>query len=397
MEFSFNISKARKNIFVFIVSSALLVYLITQTQNKISRFLSDYPIFEIALFFIYFIIVVTLIFRIFQSLSNQKIIIYLGDEDLLIPNYYLGVKRIPINQIYSIENINLKNKNVAAVLGVKNKDRFFVDKNCFQKPEDFEVFKSEIKSKIFKNFNDESQQTIRSISLLQESKFTIATISICIICISVFIFEVISAADETLLDGFILLGAGSKGFVEQHEYYRLFSSPFIHVNFFHLMLNLFVLAVMGELLEKVISPARFINIFLVSCASGFLFFICFSYEQAGVGASGGIFGFWGAYLFLKLKYENYLPGSVNAIPLKKLLWLLLIEFIIEIFIIKNVGYSAHFGGFLAGFVYLYLVPLGMKLETVDHPTIYEKALCAILVSAYAAGLSYFLLLYYGLI
>lgn len=321
----------------------------------------------------------------------------LGEKYLLIPNYYLGVKKIPVEQIYSIENIKLKNKNVAIVLGLKNKGRYFIDKFCFMDPGDFDVFKSNIKLKISLNYQDGGQDSITSISQLQESKFLIATISICLICIFFFAIGALSLPDESSRNEYLLLGAGSKSFFEQGEFYRLFSSSFFHVNIFHLMLNLLVLAIMGELIEKVISTFRYINIFFLSCVLSYGSFLVFSSYEFGIGASGGVFGLWGAYFALKMRYEKYLPGSVNAIPLNRLAWILIMEFFIEIFLLDNVGVEVHLGGFLAGFTYLYLAPLGDKLETVDQPTLFEKGLCATLVSAYTLGLSYFLLLYYGVI
>ena len=78
------------------------------------------------------------------------------------------------------------------------------------------------------------------------------------------------------------------------------------------------------------------------------------------------------------------------------MWILIIEFFAEIFFFENVGVFNHLGGFIAGFAYMYFIPLGKKLETIDKPTIFEKGLCVTLVGCYTLGLGYFLTLYYGL-
>ncbi|MGA0935612.1 MAG: rhomboid family intramembrane serine protease, partial [Pseudohongiellaceae bacterium] len=89
-----------------------------------------------------------------------------------------------------------------------------------------------------------------------------------------------------------------------HEYYRVASSTLLHAGYVHLMLNLFVLGVLGSALEQVISAIRFINIFLVASLSGYFAFYFLSSYNFGTGASGGLFGLWGAYFALRLNTKN---------------------------------------------------------------------------------------------
>jgi len=92
-----------------------------------------------------------------------------------------------------------------------------------------------------------------------------------------------------------------------------------------------------------------------------------------------------------------LPGSIKAIPLFKFYAVLLLEVVLELFVIKNIDYLNHLGGFVTGFIYLSIVPLGAKLETIDQPIRIEKLLFFSLVIFYLGGLGYFLLRFYGLI
>lgn len=100
---------------------------------------------------------------------------------------------------------------------------------------------------------------------------------------------------------------------------------------------------------------------------------------------------------MKYKYEKFLPGSVNAGTLNTLVWLLALQFTLEILVFENIGISNHIGGFVAGFLYLYFAPLGATLETIDQPVLAEKILCCGLGLSFAAGLGYFLSRYYGFI
>lgn len=98
---------------------------------------------------------------------------------------------------------------------------------------------------------------------------------------------------------------------------------------------------------------------------------------------------WGAYTYLKINFENRLPGTINAIPSMKLYFVLVIEIIFEIFIIKNVDYLNHLGGFVSGFAYMYIIPVGDKLENINSPTFIEKIVFISLLLFYFFGLVFF--------
>ena len=192
-----------------------------------------------------------------------------------------------------------------------------------------------------------------------------------------------------------VLGAGTSNITETFEFYRIASSVFLHIDGWHLLMNVFVLGVLGELFERVLSPVRFMNVFFLSGLVAYGFFVAFSPYDVGAGASGCIYGCWGAYFHLKLHYEKYLPGSVNAIAFRHLAWLLLIQLLLEIFVLDNVDVMTHVGGFSAGFGLLYCLPMGRKLEQVNQPCRVEKYLASVLLLGYAGGLFTFLNLYYA--
>jgi rhomboid protease GluP len=234
-------------------------------------------------------------------------------------------------------------------------------------------------------------------SISHQKKIRAATTLLFILFLVIYFLSTTGKFDFGDDFGFVLEGAGSKRVFEHFEIYRVFSSAFIHANFFHLFMNLLILGAVGDVLEKAVSSLRFLNIFFIATLSGFFTFFLFSYDEFGVGASGGIYGLWGAYLCLKFKYEELLPGSVNAGTTNTLIWLLALQFTLEIFVFENIGISNHIGGFVAGFLYLYFALLGAKLETIDQPVMVEKILCGGLVLSFAAGLGCFLSRYYGFI
>jgi len=395
--FEFNIKKAERSIIVFVIASFVFVTLVVYFNNDIDEGADENRYVLFVFIFAYFVYLGVLLWRIYNANFKNKPIITIKDDVLIFPTFHLGKRKILLTEVSTIENLFPKSNHETLILGLSGKGRSIIDKNLFIKSSDFYEFKKILQETVERYSSMERRGSIDKFSNFQKGIFTFTTTAIVILCIFAFFLANSFSLSMSENSDFLLMGAGTADFLENKEYYRLFSSTFIHLGPLHLLLNLVVLGIIGELLERTITSLRFANIFFLSSLSAYLFFALFSNFEIGAGASGGIFGLWGAYFALKLRYEKYLPGSVNAIPLNRLAWLLLAEFLAEIFLLDSVGVEVHLGGFLTGFIYLYFIPLGSKLEIVDQPTFYEKGLFATLISSYSIGLSYFLLLYYGLI
>ncbi len=395
--FEFNLAKGRKSIALFILSSLLLLILISITENKISNNFDKYT--EILIFFLlsYVVLLLILFKRLLKSCFARPLKIQCKDGQFILPNFYFGKKVVSIADIYSVEPISLRGKVLGLILGVSNQSRMFVDKQCFRMPEDFQVFKRLISEVVDKRPGGDEKLAIKKLSISHEEKIRAATTLLFILLLAIYFLATAGQFDFGDDFGFVLAGAGSKRVFENLEIYRVFSSVFIHANFFHLFMNLLILGAVGDVLEKAISSLRFLNIFFIATLSGFFILFLFSYDESGAGASGGIYGLCEAYFCLKYKYEKFLPGSVNAGTLNTLVWLLALQFTLEILVFENIGISNHIGGFVAGFLYLYFAPLGATLETIDQPVLAEKILCCGLGLSFAAGLGYFLSRYYGFI
>ena len=395
--FEFNVAKGRKSIALFIFLSLSIIFLIFFTENKISNNFHKHVEISILLLLSYIILLLILFSRVLKSYFANPLKIQCKDDQFILPNFYLGKKVVSISDIYSVEPISLGGKVLGLILGVSNKSRMFVDKQCFRMPEDFQVFKRLISEVVDKRPGGDEKLAIKKMSISHQEKIRVATTLLFILFLAIYFLATAGQFDFGDDLGFVLAGAGSKRVFENFEIYRVFSSVFIHANFFHLFMNLLILGAVGDVLEKAISSLRFLNIFFIATLSGFFTFFLFSYDESGAGASGGIYGLWGAYFCLKYKYEKFLPGSVNAGTINTLVWLLVLQFTLEILVFENIGISNHIGGFVAGFLYLYFAPLGATLETIDQPVLAEKILCCGLGLSFAAGLGYFLSRYYGFI
>lgn len=141
------------------------------------------------------------------------------------------------------------------------------------------------------------------------------------------------------LPGPVVLSDGSLGGVTVGEYYRLMTAAFLHGGPFHLAMNMFALASLGPTLESALGRSRYLALYLLSALGGsVLSFLLSAPGQLGVGASGAIFGLFGAYYVVVRR----LGGETRQI-----VTLLLINLAIT-FAVPIIDWRAHLGGLVTG-------------------------------------------------
>jgi membrane associated rhomboid family serine protease len=133
-------------------------------------------------------------------------------------------------------------------------------------------------------------------------------------------------------------------FVHQH-WYSLITSAFLHESFTHIALNMVSLAIVGPAVEAEIGPIRFLVLYLLSALGGSVgFYLLAPQNEAGVGASGAIFGLMGAY-FVLAKLRGWPTQTIGVL------------LVINIFysFTGGIAWQDHLGGLITGS----LVTLGM--------------------------------------
>ncbi|WP_276318650.1 rhomboid family intramembrane serine protease [Marinitoga lauensis] len=78
-----------------------------------------------------------------------------------------------------------------------------------------------------------------------------------------------------------------------HQYFRFITSMFVHGGFLHIFFNMYALYYIGNIVERVYGPYKFITIYLASGIGGAALTQLFMPEAFSVGASGAIFGLIG--------------------------------------------------------------------------------------------------------
>ncbi len=127
------------------------------------------------------------------------------------------------------------------------------------------------------------------------------------------------------------------------EYWRLLTSLFLHGGTLHLFSNSVVLLQTGRLVEMLFGRWRFLFIYLVAGLSGSWLSLFFGdFFQPSVGASGAIFGLFGAMVFFRATAAQGVRLSWGG-----LLWPIAINLSIGL-IIPHVDNWAHIGGLVGG-------------------------------------------------
>lgn len=123
------------------------------------------------------------------------------------------------------------------------------------------------------------------------------------------------------------------------DYYRLLTSAFLHLSPLHIASNMFALFIVGPPLERLLGPVRFGVVYLLGALGGSATVYAFGVDiQAVAGASGAIFGLFGACLVLVRKLGLDAQWLVGTIVL---------NFVLT-FSISGISKLGHIGGFVAG-------------------------------------------------
>lgn len=173
-------------------------------------------------------------------------------------------------------------------------------------------------------------------------------IAIILINVAVFLYTDFFA----VFGGGEVLEAGALGWyavLEEGQWYRMFSSMFLHLGGEHLFNNMLVLAYIGSVVELELGSFRYGILYIVSglLAGGtsMVYNMMQNTYTVSVGASGAIFGTIGAILYLVLFYKR----KRIRYSMRQMAFLAFFSLYGGL-ASQGVDNAAHFGGFIAGFL-----------------------------------------------
>jgi len=130
------------------------------------------------------------------------------------------------------------------------------------------------------------------------------------------------------------------------DWYRLISSAFLHeplstgFGILHIAFNMWALFVVGPPLERLLGRARFLALYIVSALGGSVFYYLIAAPNAGpaIGASGAIFGLFGAWFVVSRRLRVDARAVVGLIALN----------LVISFTVSGIAWQDHVGGLIAG-------------------------------------------------
>lgn len=171
-----------------------------------------------------------------------------------------------------------------------------------------------------------------------------ATMAILVICVGVFALGLLSPTFQQQAFSF---GAQANFLVAEGQWYRLLTAAFLHAptNFAHILFNMWALYVLGPQLEREVGTSAFAGLYLGSAlAGGAAYFLLGHPTVPAVGASGAIFGLFGAWLAAAYRNRHTAWGRAGF---RQLLVLLGINLALPFFF-RGIAWQAHVGGLIAG-------------------------------------------------
>lgn len=207
------------------------------------------------------------------------------------------------------------------------------------------------------------QQTLQETLERRQSLVAVpVTLGLIAVNLLAFAAEVVTGGSEDS-EALINLGAlWPPDVFESGEWWRLLTASFLHFGPIHLLSNMFVLWVLGRLLEPMLGAGRTLFIYLAGAvlSSAFvLWLMAEGYTSFGllVGASGAIFALLGAETLVVLQNWWRDPEAFDRRKFSTLAVILGLQIVIDLSV-PNVSFAAHVSGFFAGMLALLVVPIG---------------------------------------
>jgi membrane associated rhomboid family serine protease len=175
-----------------------------------------------------------------------------------------------------------------------------------------------------------------------------------------------------------LLGSNASPFlagqgVAHGQLWRIVSSGFLHESLIHIGFNMYVLYVLGRMLEPTLGGVKFGVIYGVALFTGSLGALLVSPHDLTVGASGAVFGIMGAAAVeMRSRQIPVMQSGVGS--------LILINLVIS-FALPGISWGGHVGGLVGGALAAYLLQLAerRRLQALGF------AACAVIAVLAVAG------------
>ncbi len=174
----------------------------------------------------------------------------------------------------------------------------------------------------------------------------VVTYAIIAVCVVVFLAEAATGLLSSNTGGPVYQQLAYVPPLTATQPWRIITTLFTHASVLHILFNMFSMFILGRQIEPMIGRVRFALLFLLSGIGGSVGVLLFAPNTAVVGASGAIFGLFGAYFVI----ARHLGANATQ---------LIVVIAINLglgFIVPGIAWQAHVGGLvigaLVGFVFV---------------------------------------------
>ena len=195
--------------------------------------------------------------------------------------------------------------------------------------------------KITDDINISNERKNKRMEKIFSSKKPIVTYILIALCIIMFVISGFGYDTIKLVE----YGASYTPFVKNGEIYRLITYMFLHGGFIHIFLNMYSLCIVGPKVEDFFGKWKYALIYLISGISGGLLSVALNGDAVVVGASGAIFGLFGALLYFGYNYRGYIGAMIKSQILPIVIYNLLMGFFIS-----GIDMWGHIGGLIGGII-----------------------------------------------
>jgi membrane associated rhomboid family serine protease len=199
-------------------------------------------------------------------------------------------------------------------------------------------------------------KTIRSVASLPYVTYALIAINVVVFLLEQGQFTIAGSGvhGEVVYQGWLARGfIGTQIPGSEHEYWRLVTSAFLHENILHIAFNMYLLYLLGMLLEPALGSLRFAAIYITAMLCGSLG-VVIATTGASLGASGAIFGLMGAAAVeQRARGINVMQSGIGT--------LIIFNLIISL-TFAGISIGAHVGGLIGGAI------AGLALRAADERT-----------------------------
>ena len=189
--------------------------------------------------------------------------------------------------------------------------------------------------------------------------YIVALICVLVYLISLYFYRYTDNSSEVA----IIIGGYYKIFVVAGQWWRIFTAGFVHVDVFHLLVNMLSLISLGRLLENYYGHIKFLIVLLVGIVFGNLFLFALNDNIVAVGISGGLYALLAC---LAMYIYNTKMYKITAV-MHNVIYIFLVNLMINL--LPSIGYYAHLGGFIAGILLAFIFTKNSNWVSLKNNTI----------------------------